>query len=342
MKHLLLKTIAAVLLIGCGLSPDQSGTYILAYDGKDTMTLDLKPDGSFTGIKKDRDNDDLIGSWKVEGELLIIEGTPEKSSEKIVLKFNKTTKKWISLRVDGEIMRLKDAVPEGEDNLYLKKLNPVAEMSQAEPLAGKAPDILDAIISGNIEVVRQHIAAGTDVNEKSGKDVPSLLHWAVAEENEEIIKLLILAGADVNAKGKTGRTALDTAINITASYDRNHEIVDLLRKHGGKTKDWLRAEESIFIATSAGRIEAVERHLADGADVNEKDARGQTSLHIAAAVGHKEIVELLIAEGSDVNEKDGEGETPLDWANSHRRAETADLLRKHGGKTGKELKAEGK
>ncbi|MDC0065843.1 hypothetical protein OAK15_05230 [Verrucomicrobia bacterium] len=34
--------------------------------------------------------------------------------------------------------------------------------------------------------------------------------------------------------------------------------------------------------------------------------------------------------------------TPLDWGIKHKRTETADLLRKHGGKTGAELKAEGK
>jgi ankyrin repeat protein len=34
--------------------------------------------------------------------------------------------------------------------------------------------------------------------------------------------------------------------------------------------------------------------------------------------------------------------TPLDWAIKFKKPETADLLRKHGGKTGEELKAEGK
>jgi hypothetical protein len=34
--------------------------------------------------------------------------------------------------------------------------------------------------------------------------------------------------------------------------------------------------------------------------------------------------------------------TPLDAANETNHTETADLLRKHGGKTGEELKAEGK
>ena len=70
--------------------------------------------------------------------------------------------------------------------------------------------------------------------------------------------------------------------------------------------------------------------------------------------GHKKVVELLIAKGADVNAKSRDG-TPLDWAivgfegktPLHRairriQIEIADLLRKHGGKTGRELKAEGK
>ena len=40
-----------------------------------------------------------------------------------------------------------------------------------------------------------------------------------------------------------------------------------------------------------------------------------------------------------MNAKMEDGETPLDYAKRH--PETADLLRKHGGKTGEELKATG-
>jgi ankyrin repeat protein len=43
-----------------------------------------------------------------------------------------------------------------------------------------------------------------------------------------------------------------------------------------------------------------------------------------------------------VNVKNAYGTTPLDWAIMSKHTETADLLRKHGGKTGEELKAEGK
>ena len=94
---------------------------------------------------------------------------------------------------------------------------------------------------------------------------------------------------------------------------------------------------SIHDAAWKGNIEAVKQHLADGVDVNMKDEEGATPLHHPL---HKEIAELLIAKGADVNAQLNDGITPLDFAIAGAR-ETADLLRKHGGKTGEELKAEG-
>ena len=103
----------------------------------------------------------------------------------------------------------------------------------------------------------------------------------------------------------------------------------------------------IVDAAMDGDIEAVKQHLADGVNVNAKRGDGATPLHLAAYGVHKEIAELLIAKGADVNTKIEvgvlKGETPLDWATDRDTIPTtADLLRKHGGKTGEELKAEGK
>ena len=64
------------------------------------------------------------------------------------------------------------------------------------------------------------------------------------------------------------------------------------------------------------------------------------SIHEATKEGNIEAVKQHIAAGTYVNAKDDYGATPLDDAKHEK--QTADLLRKHGGKTGEELKAEGK
>ena len=74
-------------------------------------------------------------------------------------------------------------------------------------------------------------------------------------------------------------------------------------------------------------------------DVNAKANNGRTSLHFASEKSHKEIAKLLIKKGVDVNAKRNDSATPLDEADDE---ETIALLRKHGGKTREELKAEGK
>ena len=140
-------------------------------------------------------------------------------------------------------------------------------------VAVQAPDIsIHDAARGNIEAIKQHIAAGTDVNAKgenvnkvaplhiaayqgqkeiielliaNGADVnfkdinsSTPLHWAVLHVQPKIVELLIANGADVNANGGRGiGTPLHCAINAKKS-----EIADLLRKHGGKTPEELKVE----------------------------------------------------------------------------------------------------
>ena len=102
------------------------------------------------------------------------------------------------------------------------------------------PDISihDAAITGNVEAVKQHLAAGTDVNAKElGGYTP--LHKAAWGDRKEIVELLIAKGADVNAKRYDGATPLDCA-----TWFSQKEVADLLRKHGGKTKKELEAADN--------------------------------------------------------------------------------------------------
>ena len=82
------------------------------------FSLTLKSDGAFQGvILTSRDTGDpIIGSWKAEGELLILEGRNKKDSEVTKIKFNKTTGKVVSVNLGG-----KEVPTEELDLLKVKK-----------------------------------------------------------------------------------------------------------------------------------------------------------------------------------------------------------------------------
>ena len=76
---------------------------------------------------------------------------------------------------------------------------------------------------GNIEAVKQAIAAGADVNAKDDEGLTPL-HYAAYYSHKETVELLITEGADLNAKSY-GETPLDLAIRLGQT-----ETADLLRK----------------------------------------------------------------------------------------------------------------
>jgi len=127
------------------------------------------------------------------------------------------------------------SVPQAE----AKPVEPVAETAKPEPPTAKAPDIsiFNAVKEGNIEAVKQHLAAGTDVNAKdAGWGDLTPLHYAAQKGHKEIIELLIANGVNVNAKMTNGSTPLDLAIEYNQT-----ETADLLREH----VDWNRRPKAI-------------------------------------------------------------------------------------------------
>ena len=120
-------------------------------------------------------------------------------------------------------------------------VEPVAETATLEPPTAKAPDISirEAVKTGNIEAVKQHLDAGANVNAK-GKYGRTPLHYAATRGLKKIIELLIARSADVNTKIEVGDYKGQTPLDGAIQWDRT-ETADLLRKHGGKTGEELEA-----------------------------------------------------------------------------------------------------
>ena len=128
------------------------------------------------------------------------------------------------------------------------------ESQSPEPSTAKAPDIsvTQAAETGNIEAIRQHLAAGADVNTMAAS-----LHRAAYGSHREIAELLITNGVDVNAENDVAETPLHLAttreiaelliangadVNATTNrgttpldWAANDEIANLIRQHGGKS-----------------------------------------------------------------------------------------------------------
>lgn len=88
-------------------------------------------------------------------------------------------------------------------------------------------DLHAAVITNNIAAIKQHIAAGSDLNVKDPFGGSSPLITASLFGNTTAAKLLINAGASVNQTNNEGSTALHTA-----AFFCRPEIVQLLLDKG--------------------------------------------------------------------------------------------------------------
>jgi ankyrin repeat protein len=104
---------------------------------------------------------------------------------------------------------------------------PTAEINKtANPQADRA--LRDAITKGDVEAVKQQLAAGADVNMKAPRGWAPL-HNAANADHKEIVELLINNGADVNVTHNGGGTPLHRA-----AREGHKQIVELLIANGAK------------------------------------------------------------------------------------------------------------
>ena len=221
---------------------------------------------------------------------------------------------------------------------------------------------LSDVSAGNLAAVKKFLDQGGNVNLQDEPGMTPLHHAVNADwkgSHLEMIKLLIDRGANVKVIDDTHHTPLHLASNKEAAG----LLIDAGADVNAKTKRT--GETSLFSAAhgaAQGASKSYEMYLdltklliAKGTDVNVKlksggmltdnkpyrEKIGETVLHqVVRSYSEKhaaEVSQLLITNGAKVNERNEKGQTPVDEALANQRSNTAEFLRKHGGKTGKEL-----
>ena len=123
-----------------------------------------------------------------------------------------------------------------------------ADSATTVAASNKTPDVdlHTAVLTDNMEAVKQHIAAGSNLNEKDPFGGSSPLITASLFGKPEAAKVLIEAGADVNFQNNDGSTALHTG-----AFFCRPEIVRMLLDNGAdkslKNKFGATAYESVAI-----------------------------------------------------------------------------------------------
>ena len=216
------------------------------------------------------------------------------------------------------------------ENTGASAAQPTRDTRQTNPQAG--PALVDAARAGNLEAAKQYLVAGADVDFRNQQGFTPL-HVAAQKGHNKVAELLIAKGANVNTSGRLiGTTPLDSAALLG-----HKEMVELLIDSG--------ADINPQIITGETPLQRAEQrgHSAIAEILRKHGGKaGEVTLQLAILKGQKDVAKSLITGGADVNAKGLLGRTPLDWAIIGGKNELADLLRKHGGKTSEELKAEGK
>jgi ankyrin repeat protein len=170
----------------------------------------------------------------------------------------------------------------------------------------RAESFHEAAKAGNLEMVKQLVASGADVNARdTNEETP--LHKAIWNGHFEVAKYLVDKGADVNARGPTGATPLMYACRAGIMWTFSRPL------SGTFTVE--RPSPQISESDSFpydGQLEIVKYLLVQGARLDLGNENGSTPLHEASDNGYVEIVRFLVEAGANVNAKTkSDGETPL-------------------------------
>ena len=109
-------------------------------------------------------------------------------------------------------------------------------LAQPTNEATAKPDIsiVDAAAKGDLEKVKAHLAAGTDINERAGEHDSTALHAAAYHGKLEIVKFLISKDADINAKNRHEQTPRDVAWHEHENHEKFSEADREAKREAGE------------------------------------------------------------------------------------------------------------
>ncbi|MNW47735.1 Ankyrin repeats (3 copies) [compost metagenome] len=155
--------------------------------------------------------------------------------------------------------------------------------------------LIRAAKGNDVELVRDLIAAGGDVNAKDDLEDSTFL-YAGAEGFNEVLELALEDGADVESLNRYGGTAL-----IPASEHGYVETVKMLIEAGVpldhvNNPGWTALQEAVLLGDGGpNQQEAARLLLAAGADPGITDPQGRTALENARRLGFDELAEAIAA-----------------------------------------------
>ena len=157
-------------------------------------------------------------------------------------------------------------------------------------------------------------------------------------EDVELAKFLFEHGGDLNARDTEGETPL--CLKNSASS----ELVKLFIDHNADVNAEDKFGRSILYAwvlhlrlsSPTKELENIKLLLANGADPNHLNKKGESPLHNALSMGRsvkdiKKISTLLLEAGANPNARTAKGKTPTDLAVQKKLIEVVELFEQYGG-----------